>query len=73
MGRPVSPRGVISARTGRLMALNHFDGGHPHGLCYFPEPGRYSIGHNGIYSGRPRLADRAMLGWFGESDGWGMA
>ena len=49
MGRPVSPRGVISARTGRLMALNHFDGGHPHGLCYFPEPGRYSIGHNGIY------------------------
>jgi hypothetical protein len=21
----------------------------PHGLCFFPEPGRYSIGHNGVY------------------------
>jgi YVTN family beta-propeller protein len=39
---------VVSARTGRVIALIHV-GGHPHGLCYFPEPGRYSLGHNGIY------------------------
>ena len=21
----------------------------PHGLTYFPQPGRFSIGHNGVY------------------------
>ena len=21
----------------------------PHGLAYFPQPGRYSLGHNGVY------------------------
>ena len=24
-------------------------GRQPHGLTYFPQPGRYSIGHNGVY------------------------
>ena len=24
-------------------------GAAPHGLTYFPQPGRYSIGHNGVY------------------------
>jgi YVTN family beta-propeller protein len=24
-------------------------GGDPHGLAYFPQPGRYSLGHNGVY------------------------
>jgi YVTN family beta-propeller protein len=39
---------VVNARTGRVIVVIRV-GGHPHGLCYFPEPGRYSIGHNGIY------------------------
>jgi YVTN family beta-propeller protein len=39
---------VVNARTGRLIIVIRV-GGHPHGLCYFPEPGRYSLGHNGIY------------------------
>jgi DNA-binding beta-propeller fold protein YncE len=24
-------------------------GSAPHGICYFPQPGRYSLGHNGVY------------------------
>jgi len=24
-------------------------GGDPHGLSYFPQPGRFSLGHNGVY------------------------
>jgi hypothetical protein len=24
-------------------------GANPHGLTLFPQPGRYSIGHNGVY------------------------
>jgi YVTN family beta-propeller protein len=24
-------------------------GGDPHGLAYFPQPGRFSLGHNGVY------------------------
>jgi hypothetical protein len=24
-------------------------GREPHGLTYFPQPGRFSIGHNGVY------------------------
>ncbi len=39
---------VINAQTGRVIVVIHV-GGHPHGLAYFPEPGRYSLGHNGIY------------------------
>ena len=24
-------------------------GGDPHGLAFFPQPGRFSLGHNGVY------------------------
>jgi len=38
---------AISTRTGRL--LRRIPVGHgPHGLCVWPQPGRYSIGHTGI-------------------------
>jgi YVTN family beta-propeller protein len=38
---------AISTRTGRL--LHRIDVGQgPHGLCVWPQPGRYSIGHTGI-------------------------
>jgi hypothetical protein len=37
----------ISTRNGRL--LRRIDvGSGPHGLCVWPQPGRYSIGHTGI-------------------------
>jgi YVTN family beta-propeller protein len=39
---------VMNAHTGHVIIVIHV-GGHPHGLAYFPEPGRYSLGHNGIY------------------------
>ncbi|TMD25650.1 MAG: hypothetical protein E6I94_11460 [Chloroflexi bacterium] len=39
---------VINARTGRRIALIR-TGGRPHGLAFFPQPGRLSLGHNGIY------------------------
>ncbi len=38
---------AISTVTGRLLhRINVGDG--PHGLCVWPQPGRYSIGHTGI-------------------------
>jgi DNA-binding beta-propeller fold protein YncE len=38
---------AISTTTGRL--LHRIKVGHgPHGLCVWPQPGRYSIGHTGI-------------------------
>jgi len=39
---------VIDTNTGRLLYRIPTGGG-PHGLTYFPQPGRYSIGHNGVY------------------------
>lgn len=39
---------VFDTRTGRL--LRQIRVGHgPHGLTYFPQPGRYSLGHTGNY------------------------
>jgi YVTN family beta-propeller protein len=38
---------AISARTGRLLKRIPVGQG-PHGLCVWPQPGRYSIGHTGI-------------------------
>ena len=38
---------VISTRTGRLLARIPVGAG-PHGLCVWPQPGRYSLGHTGI-------------------------
>ncbi|HET6448379.1 MAG TPA: hypothetical protein VFG31_04650 [Conexibacter sp.] len=38
---------AIDTRTGRLVHRVSVGGG-PHGLCVWPQPGRYSIGHTGI-------------------------
>ena len=39
---------VIDTRTGKVLHTITV-GGHPHGLTLFPQPGRYSLGHNGVY------------------------
>jgi YVTN family beta-propeller protein len=39
---------VISTRTGRVLHTVAV-GADPHGLTLFPQPGRFSIGHNGVY------------------------
>jgi YVTN family beta-propeller protein len=38
---------AIDTRTGRLRAAIPVGAG-PHGLCVWPQPGRYSLGHTGI-------------------------
>ena len=38
---------AISTRDGHLLARIHVGLG-PHGLCVWPQPGRYSLGHTGI-------------------------
>lgn len=38
---------AISTTSGRLLAKIPVGGG-PHGLCVWPQPGRYSLGHTGI-------------------------
>jgi YVTN family beta-propeller protein len=37
----------ISTRTGRVLARVGVGSG-PHGVCVWPQPGRYSLGHTGI-------------------------
>jgi YVTN family beta-propeller protein len=39
---------VIDTRTGHLIHVIPV-GSSPHGLAFFPQPGRYSLGHNGVY------------------------
>jgi YVTN family beta-propeller protein len=39
---------VFDTRSGRLIRRVTVGGG-PHGLTYFPQPGRYSLGHTGNY------------------------
>jgi YVTN family beta-propeller protein len=39
---------VISTRTGKVLHVIRV-GSSPHGLTLFPQPGRYSLGHNGMY------------------------
>jgi YVTN family beta-propeller protein len=39
---------VIDTRTGHVLHVIR-TGIKPHGLAYFPQPGRYSMGHNGVY------------------------
>jgi YVTN family beta-propeller protein len=46
-GRYNSEVYAISTRTGRLLHRIPVGAG-PHGLCVWPQPGRYSIGHTGI-------------------------
>jgi YVTN family beta-propeller protein len=38
---------AISTTDGRLLARISV-GGEPHGLCVWPQPGRYSLGHTGV-------------------------
>jgi YVTN family beta-propeller protein len=38
---------AIDTRTGRLRAKIPVGNG-PHGLCVWPQPGRFSLGHTGI-------------------------
>jgi YVTN family beta-propeller protein len=38
---------AINTQTGQLRATIHVGRG-PHGLCVWPQPGRYSLGHTGI-------------------------
>jgi DNA-binding beta-propeller fold protein YncE len=39
---------AISTRSGRLVKRIRVGAG-PHGLCVFPQPGRYSLGHTGVF------------------------
>lgn len=39
---------VIDTATGRVLDRVEV-GASPHGLAYFPQPGRFSLGHNGVY------------------------
>jgi hypothetical protein len=38
---------AIDTRSGRLVARVGVGVG-PHGVCVWPQPGRYSLGHTGI-------------------------
>jgi YVTN family beta-propeller protein len=39
---------AISTRTGQLLHKIRVGSG-PHGLCIYPQPGRYSVGHTGVF------------------------
>jgi DNA-binding beta-propeller fold protein YncE len=39
---------AIDTRSGRLLARVAVGRG-PHGLCVYPQPGRYSLGHTGVF------------------------
>jgi YVTN family beta-propeller protein len=39
---------VIDTNTGALLKTIPVGSG-PHGVCVFPQPGRYSLGHTGNY------------------------
>jgi DNA-binding beta-propeller fold protein YncE len=39
---------AIDTQTGRLLARIKVGKG-PHGLCVYPQPGRYSLGHTGVF------------------------
>jgi YVTN family beta-propeller protein len=39
---------VVDTTSGRMTHRIRV-GGEPHGLCYFPNVGRFSLGHNGVY------------------------
>ena len=39
---------AIDTRSGRLLARIPVGQG-PHGLCVYPQPGRYSLGHTGVF------------------------
>jgi YVTN family beta-propeller protein len=39
---------VLDTESGELLSTI-YTGAQPHGLVYFPNPGRFSLGHNGVY------------------------
>lgn len=39
---------AISTDDGHLLARIKVGSG-PHGLCVYPQPGRYSLGHTGVF------------------------
>ncbi|MEX0629812.1 MAG: hypothetical protein WEE67_05165 [Chloroflexota bacterium] len=39
---------VLDATNGQVLHVIQV-GRQPHGLMYFPQPGRFSLGHNGVY------------------------
>ena len=47
-GRYNSEVYAIDTRSGRLLARIPVGAG-PHGLCVYPQPGRYSLGHTGVF------------------------
>jgi DNA-binding beta-propeller fold protein YncE len=47
-GRYSSVVYALNARTGHLLAKIPV-GSSPHGLCVYPQPGRYSLGHTGVF------------------------
>jgi DNA-binding beta-propeller fold protein YncE len=47
-GRYDSEVYAISTADGKLLARIKVGRG-PHGLCVYPQPGRYSLGHTGIF------------------------
>jgi DNA-binding beta-propeller fold protein YncE len=47
-GRYNSEVYAISTRSGKLIKRIRVGAG-PHGLCVYPQPGRYSLGHTGVF------------------------
>jgi YVTN family beta-propeller protein len=47
-GRYSSAVYALNAHTGKLLAKIPV-GLSPHGLCVYPQPGRYSLGHTGVF------------------------
>ena len=47
-GRYNSEVYAISTKNGKLLARIPVGSG-PHGLCVYPQPGRYSLGHTGVF------------------------
>jgi DNA-binding beta-propeller fold protein YncE/predicted small secreted protein len=47
-GRYSSVVYALNAHTGQLLARIPV-GSSPHGLCVYPQPGRYSLGHTGVF------------------------
>jgi DNA-binding beta-propeller fold protein YncE len=47
-GRYHSEVYVFDTSNGKLLARIKVGQG-PHGLCYYPQPGRYSLGHTGVF------------------------
>jgi YVTN family beta-propeller protein len=47
-GRYNSDVYAIDTQSGKLLARIPVGSG-PHGLCVYPQPGRYSLGHTGVF------------------------